>query len=314
MKKIGMKKRILAFVLCLAMVMNTNMSSLANETDADEKHNKTTLDGNGVDGDESQSDAINTNKTVTGTNLTDLMINLEVFSEGNVQTVSQTKSADIVLVLDQSASMYAPMGCTGSQNDKAQFVPPANAVGYDHTELLTNTELQKKAGQLGYFVVQSTTTTSNDWFVVHREDDGDGNYNNDNWTFYRIDDTSTPTTNTGHDNNPTGKLEDILQNASFHTKFYLSQSGALYDAVTEFVNNCAESNRDNRIAIVGFSGRGPYVLDDETGWPAESLAGSGVYVDENFHLYSEYESQEIGNGPANDYYDDALVGERTDRL
>jgi len=190
-----MKKRILSFLLVIIMTISIAPTSFATETD-----NK---DSNVV-----------INKTVEGTeNPDEYLLTLDAYVKGEAATITKVKPADIVLVLDQSASMYAPMGASGGKdNDKfyTQEELGTNVKQYNENEFKNvytedPSTFENNAKQLGYYVAQSksgghsyckSTHPNNDdcktwdWFVIQYVD-GDTHP----WKMYRISQTANPSRN-----------------------------------------------------------------------------------------------------------------------
>ncbi len=208
-------------------------------------------------------------------------LKLESYSQGNTVVLPKDDPMDIVLVLDQSASMYAPVGQANKIN---------NNIIHDIPGAMTFDKLDPEKGkQLGYYVAQSSSgrpdggTTYYDWFVLQYIDGA--------WYYVRCPDTSTPV-NMNPSNLNSGMGGTLIPS---HTNFnyYKSQYGALYDAVTEFVTDVKDTGINHKIGVVGFAS--PFYDGHE------NYNGSGIYVDGKYYLYDTdyvYYDQAVGK-----YYD-----------
>lgn len=222
--------------------------------------------------------------------ISDFLLTLESYVTGS--SMDYTIPVDMILVLDQSASMYTPMGlpdavrntsvCVANSANLTRYALDSGsteaAIGclnlreaFGSTEIdATGLTFREKISQLGYLVAQSRSGASiyckedhskhtdscrtYDWFVVqYVENDADGKP----WHFHRIKVTACPAVDS--DNNRSYK-DDVVRYASFdemgagHFYFYKSQTGALYDSILSFAKVLKESNGDHRLAIAGFSG------------------------------------------------------------
>lgn len=320
-----MKKRILAFLLTCVMTLSIAPVSLATPLPANESN----------ENDEDDNQVV-ISKTVTETeNKNEYLLTLDAFVTGEASTIEKTKPADIVLVLDQSASMYAPMGARNGKNNKSLY----NAEESDDTNVkeiteadfweLSNTdsEFLSNASQLGYYVAQSQAGSfqycedkdneghkhnsgsvadggcrTYDWFII-KYVEGSG------WNLYRVPQTANPSTDSkviidgdiSHNEsiwhreslvcsavedlaNHKGCEKCVLGGSSF--KFYKSQYGALYDAISTFADGITEADADHRLAVVGFSS------EIDTGLCRE---GSGVYINGEYIQYNtnEYKTGDL---------------------
>ena len=286
------------------------------------------------------SGSVSTQKTVSGTDTTNMYLTLDAFAEGAVTTVSKDKPADIVLVLDQSSSMLIPMGHDYYHYSGTKFEPSGNVQSYTYEQLLNSAELQSKAYKTGYFMTQSE---DNNWFVVSRDENG--------WSYHIVSDCGlgvdycnrwekwSPTGNivngrpeyikdgnlsdtvlygTATMNNmdyTVGSLDAVHE--QLRGTYYVTQYGALYDALNEFVSSVKTSGVAHRIAFVGFAGdslyydSGDIFAETIDGVPISKRSmGSGVYIGSNFNLYSSPTA--VGGGPASSVYGKALVDISTD--
>ena len=167
------------------------------------------------------------------------LLTLSAYVTGSIMTTTVEKPADVILVLDQSASMHVPIGYAG------EFT-----AGTLHTEDGIN-RFEKdaldvdKAKQHGYYLAQSRTESGDQYnkymlYVIH--------YESDQWKFYEIS-----TTNKTTPNSPKftyGTVADIPSNQYY---FYQTRYGALYDSVSNFIESMRMSGIAHRVAIVGFA-------------------------------------------------------------
>lgn len=233
-------------------------------------------------------------KTVeAGKTAEDFTLTLDAFATGTETTITSTTPADIVLVLDQSASMYTPKGADADRYDcwdNPNTVNNIKGIGkIDPADMKT-----EKGAKLGYYVAQSKTANRTvngsalyDWFVIQYVD-GTG------WVYVRVEDTTTPVTVSAaeqyvHDSGNqyyktvvsdegSGKLD-----SDFY--YYESRYAALYESVAAFVESLASTEVDHRIAITGFAS--PYYdgVKDTT----SDYRGTGLYIDGTYYLYdSDY--------------------------
>ena len=172
-------QRLMAVLLCVAMLAGFAVPAHAEEP----------LDNGAVMLTSDSEDQVVLSKAATLTEDGTYTINLEAFATGEVD--EYVKPVDMVLVLDQSASMYTPMGLPKAINNKqyhdatkmdssvvwynnADFKNLFNANAVDSTNGLT---FQEKIQQLGYFVAQSASggsAYSGSNQCSHGDVDGDG--------------------------------------------------------------------------------------------------------------------------------------------
>lgn len=220
-------------------------------------------------------------------------LTLEAFATGNAMQITATQPADIALVLDQSASMYTPVGWTEDRayakdfktiNTKlsdyaiSDFVEKANA---------GDAELLENAKHLGYYVA-----VHKDYeyiYIVQYAQNEEGNWG---WYYVAVDQT-TRTVQVDTENTTTDSKEAVEQkygtvvygDAQILTNvtYYQSQYGALYDSVKKFVTDLKEqaikNDVDHKVAIVGFAS--PFY----DGW--DGYDGTGIYIDGNYYLYDD---------------------------
>ena len=236
----------------------------------------------------------------------EFVLTLEAFATGKTSSFTSTTPADIVLVLDQSASMYAPKGSTSDRYtrwndpDGIQATP---GIGSIEISNLNST----KGSKLGYYVAQTNVSNRNvsegtndhngngttgetipcyDWFIAQYVS-GTG------WVYVRVGDTTTsvtvdtsnllvydsPDSNAQYNKTIVSGQKDsngeYTPIASFY--YYESQYAALYESVNSFVDELSATGVDHRIAITGFSS--PY-YDGK-----QYYDGSGLYVDGQYYLY-----------------------------
>lgn len=255
----------------------------------------------------------------------DFLLTLESYVTGSTQNYVQP--VDLVLVLDQSASMYAPMGTTGSNNQTLYTASSQNILRYefknnstddetsvtgvlDLSEQLEDEKFVENIQQLGYLVAQSRVKSHEykgtkwnddtyDWFVVqYVPDDADGKV----WHMYRIPVTACPSNDWKNDQTwNTKKLtftqEDIGKE---HFYFYKSQTGALLDGVNALASKLKESGVNHRLAIAGFSGYD--VVGDGSPEKNEKKPGTCIYVDGSKIAYNnKYNLAEKQNTTTNRY-------------
>ena len=246
------------------------------------------------------------NKTATPVKNTndEFLLTLEAFATGETSSFVSTTPADIVLVLDQSASMYAPKGATEQQYDR--WISQYNNSAL--TRISTDKLVREKGAKLGYYVAQSkeanrylnevsagvdyngdgiknTSVPVYDWFIVQYVD-GIG------WVYVRVGDTTTsvivdipgrkgyePASGAQYgltlvnDNSPGSAITGF--------NYYESQYAALYESVADFVQQLADTGVEHRVAITGFSS--PYYNGEQ------HYNGSGLYINGKYYLYdSDY--------------------------
>lgn len=300
----------------------TQVQGLASQPSAQSNY-RTTADPNGADG------AVVADKNVSlgEDGISDFLLTLESYVTGT--SMDYAIPVDLVLVLDQSASMYAPMGVSSGLNNSKlytenssnlaryalDFGSSAAAIGCldlkgafeDTTVDSTGLTFKEKVSQLGYLVAQSRSGGTSycteahtkeghtdgcktyDWFVVQYVE-------NDSegkpWHLYRIKQTACPSNDSRND----GSYEtDCVKYASFeemgesHFYFYKSQTGALYDGILSFAKVLKDSGGDHRLAVAGFSG---YDIEGYRVDGNKNLPGTCIYVGENKIAYnSTYKRQ-----------------------
>lgn len=240
--------------------------------------------------------------------VSDYLLSLESYITG--ETLDYVQPLDLILVLDQSASMYAPMGLEVGLDNKALYTgSTANLTRYamdigqsglatgtkdlkaafDSTESdMAGLTLKKKLAQLGYLVAQSRSggsaycTTDHkhtdgcrtyDWFIVqYIENDSEGKP----WHFHRVRRTACPSTDSFNNytyiNGEIKYADSEIGDSHFY--YYLSQTGALYDSITSFAASMKNSGADHRLAVTGFSSGNSSLAGDN---PSDPF-GSGIYV------------------------------------
>lgn len=253
--------------------------------------------------------AVVTNKTVEeGATENEFLLTLEAYVTGEATTTKVTKPADIVLVIDQSASMYALMG-EGTQRDNTALVGTnvGDSVTYlRQSDLAADSTLWESAKQLGYYSAQSQNTKN--WFVVqYVETDAETP-----WYFYERNGTGYGSWDGNSNFSYNGDSEiRLTKYASLDPNvnngigvdqyiFYKTQFGALYDAMSAFVKEMSGSDADHRIAVVGFA-------SDINN--ADYQDGSGVYLSGG--SYVKYAPQSATN--AENLYANSLIGSDTYR-
>lgn len=213
---------------------------------------------------ENDPDGLITDKHVTPVSGTkdQFLLTLEAYATGT----AVTKPADIVLVIDHSASMHTPAGAQGIVNNKSQYTGEGQ---------ITKAELDLQlATHKGYYVAQSTATGN--WFIIQYEPNASANMQ---WVLYQVTDTEKVVNKTEAE----GWMEQTqIQHYSYAglpaaLKYYKSQFGVLYDSVQSFVQGLRESEVAHNVAIVGFAG-----YDN---------AGTRLYVGGDESAYKTYQSQ-----------------------
>lgn len=181
-------------------------------------------------------------------------LTLEAFSEGQLTEITVTKPADIVLVLDRSASMYTPVGASAVQKKGMAYSDPDSIIPKDQLD-------PEKAKKMGYYVAHGNTY--NNWFYIWYDENAP---ETGRWKYYSVLDTESFV----NPQYPSVTEEEAATSATTqHTKVqfcakatqipahldvYKSQYAVLYDAVLEYVQDLKASGAEHRVAIVGFAG------------------------------------------------------------
>lgn len=275
------------------------------------------------------------NVNVDEDGVSDYLLTLESYVKG----FNYTQPVDVVLVLDQSASMYAPMGVKAGLDNSTLYTETndstlrytfnterddstgecaANTI--DLTEQMKVSEFVEKIQQLGYLVAQSRAggaeycTTSHadgkhnnncnktyDWFVVqYVPEDPNGEV----WHMYRTKRTACPAGDSWNDQTWVIRCVKFTQEqiGDRHFYFYKSQTGALYDSITAFADALHENAKQT-----GADHR-MAIAGFSTGVPTSKNSGehfgSGFYVNGAFKSYNTNT-----NRNENDYEEQANVYE-----
>ncbi len=226
--------------------------------------------------DHANKDSLYTNKYVSIDADGNYVLTLEAYGKGDITTMSYAKPADIVLVLDVSASMYTPVGSsshvvtyadetesttvdyTGAgtpANGKSMIASEMDITGY----IIPNADLDTALGtHMGYYIAQSETTQ--DWWLLKYfvNEDFSPNYKNyTGWGAYRLnrikgtgDVIYQSTINPDNSDNKTvfgASLPDRMT-------VWKTQYGALYDSVGAFLADLRSSNVNHRVSITTFCG------------------------------------------------------------
>jgi len=246
---------------------------------------------------------VETAKRVNADDKNNLYLTLEAYLTGEVFDIPVP--SDIVLVVDQSASMYIPMGCSGYWGNN-ELLPLTSSVSRHRWNEIEAGTLSGSFTQLGYLVAQSNLPDAKgnyDWYVVQKA--------GDQWHFYRTPNNSTPSGDhdswSGSENGPVlKKYPGEIGVGEFH--FYKTQYSALYDALTAFVRELHSTGINHRLAVAGFSGGVSMGNCD---------GGSGVYIGSSWHPFArvgqtaESYSQAYANGILTDeVYGNAMVSIR----
>lgn len=187
------------------------------------------------------------------------LLTLSAYVTGSIMTTVE-KPADVILVLDQSASMHVPIGYA------REFT-----AGTLHTEDGIN-RFEKdaldvdKAKHHGYYLAQSRIESGDQYnkymlYVIH--------YESDQWKFYEIS-----TTNTTTPNSPKFTYDTVADIPSNQYYFYQTRYGALYDSVSNFIESMRMSGIAHRVAIVGFSNaqKSSHLYINGTAYPYNTLS------------------------------------------
>ena len=238
--------------------------------------------------------ALTLNKVVSTTDKSDeFVLTLDAFANGTTSQITAVKPADIVLVLDQSSSMYTPLGWTkdrvnlegGDTNLSVNaalsnyaitdFVSQANTAGSD---------VQENAKRMGYYLAVHNKAGENYIYLVHYTKNSNNQWN---WYYISIDQTTRSIELTPEDYTNAVNYSD-LNGADYQVctwgntaftgfTYYKTQYGALVESVESFVDGLKASGVAHRVGIVGFAS--PFY----DGW--DHYDGSGLYVDGEFYLY-----------------------------
>ncbi|MBQ2244578.1 MAG: hypothetical protein II320_01925, partial [Oscillospiraceae bacterium] len=238
------------------------------------------------------------------------LLTLEAFTNGQTTQFNKTEPADIVLVLDQSASMYTPAGHSADvlKADEAHSVQlPSAAQVPDFVSRVQSgdTELLEEAKRPGYYM--AVHDNGNYIYIVQylcydlgadRRDPADDKWG---WFYVPVKDTATPVTfdtqNTYEDTDEAlavgGTYAQGNKGLLTNVTYYKTQYAALYDSVTAFVTDlnvqAMKTGVKHRVAIVGFAS--PYYD------AYDYYQGTGVYIDGKYYLYDDeymYKGREDG--------------------
>lgn len=196
---------------------------------------------------EDDSRGIFVDKYVEQTGDSDYLLTLTAYVTGRTVTTTIEKPADVVLVLDQSASMHLPVGYPDSvlSYDQLYTGESEGLIRFELNALKENSEMQANAQHHGYYLAQSRIQTADGkymLYLIHHVPEED-----QPWKFY-------PITNT-NDAKPGQPLTfaslDAIGENQFY--FYKTQYAALYDSVLSFIGKMHASGVAHRVAIVGFA-------------------------------------------------------------
>lgn len=282
----------------------------------------------------------------------DFILELSSYATGSTREIS--KPADIVLVLDQSASMYSPVGFSGAMTHHTLYDGADENTAVEQYELsevvnmFKNTEkddagltYKDKFSQLGYLIAQSKTTSD---FYYDCDKDGDADYltNHEHttackkltgkhdifviqyvegeekpWYFYRVPNTSSPSTDA--DSWQGGGNQPALETKDL-IKMSEEEIGDnhfyLYKSQYGALYDSMTSYVDSVIEDnVNHKLAIVGFASPATSDYKHANTGSGVYVNGEYHLYDNPDE----GGVQNDYYKgykDALidVNEATDSI
>ncbi len=337
MKKRNVWKRLLVMLLCVAMVA-PYLPVLGTAAD-DPAAQITSVLKNGVT-DYGTSDPLRwTNRMVDGLFANKYVsasdangnytLTLDAYATGSQISIPNTTPADIVLVLDQSSSMYTPVGVDAdrifadfsknSSTVQTQLNEVAisgstfrNTAYAEHSKLAEDSsytsEFLENAKHLGYYVARHPSYSY--LYIVQLAQDGNGLWN---WYYYCCEDTtksvsinpSAPVYASNYgatvvlDKQYTWDFEGTANDIGFTPMdgliYYKSQYGALYDTLKDFVSDlhttAQETGVDHNVAIVGFAS--PFY----DGW--DNYDGTGAYIDGQYFLFDNnyaYWNDANGNG------------------
>lgn len=184
-------------------------------------------------------------------------LTLEAFANAEISQMSTIKPADIVLVLDQSASMFTPAGAPNTL-DKSEVY--GNKDQTDKGQVAYADLSLAKGAKLGYYIAQSQATKT--WFVAEYKTDLDC------WYFYDLSRTDVPIKSEPLLIRTHADLNDPNKDV-YNLVFYKTQYAMLYDSVLAFIQNLRQSGVAHNVSIVGFAGSETqgsclYVGGDET--------------------------------------------------
>lgn len=281
-------------------------------------------------------DALTVNKTVdTVKEKTDeFTLTLEAFSKGTVATQTTVKPADIVLVLDQSASMYAPAGLEADayyadKDDPRNVAIPDAAMLPDFVEKVQagDETVLNNAKHLGYYIA-----VHNEYdylYIVQYAEYATGKWG---WFYVPVDVTATAVEVNTKDTTPDSDvalfnvlsgiwdssgnpiyLVDGKRNPNLRDKFgtvaakdrsflahltyYKSQYGALYESVNNFVSELYKEAFENNVDHrIAIAGFGSPYYDGY-----ENYDGTGLYIDGDYYLY-DADHRYMGYKNANSTY------------
>ena len=179
------------------------------------------------------------------------LLTLSAYVTGNTVTTTIEKPADVVLVLDQSASMHVPVGYPDSvlSYDQLYTGESEGLIRFELNALKENSEMQANAQHLWYYLAQSRIQTADGKYMLYAIQ-----YVPEEarpWKFYPRADTNSNI----HDS-PLGQpltfasLDEIGENQFY---FYKTQYATLYDSVWSFIGRMRASGVAHRVAIVGFA-------------------------------------------------------------
>ena len=220
-----MKKKFLALVLTLAMVLSLVPATALATNGTQEGNNQGPVEVTGSNNDQN----LTMKKTVIPNTDGTYTVHLESYATGEVTDTTTTKSSDIVLLLDVSGSMSNPYATKETYS-------PYN--GYNNRELKSYSTTH---WGLWY------KTDANIYVPVFVNKESKYGYNNDKYTYSYTNDE--------------GKviIEESIggftqPNTQFYYKTDATKMDVLKEAVNAFIDDVAEKSPTSQISIVKFAG------------------------------------------------------------
>lgn len=194
------------------------------------------------------SDVMSLTGQVTETENGKYALTLEAIVQDTLEPTSMEKPLDLVMLLDQSTSMYeSAMAEETGVISREIFLELAGGAGF----------VSEKAQQLGYFIARSDDAEDSDgtWYLLQYDHD------TNTWLFRERDNEGAEDVSCSIDEIPA----DI-------NRFYVSRYGKMYDAVLSLAESLANSEADHRMALAGIAGvdeEGSILVNGEEVLPEE---------------------------------------------
>lgn len=237
------------------------------------------------------ADPLTVDKTVEETD-DGYTLTLEAFANASTSQLSEVEPADIVLVLDQSSSMYTPLGWdkdrVNLEGGDSYSAINSKLAGYKISDFVTQantagSDIQENAKRLGYYI--AVHNSGNYMYLVHYAQNSSGKWG---WYYISLDQTTRSIDvdalnyDAPSNDSSLGDMEYKLcqwDSGAVFTGFsyYKTQYGALVESVEAFISGLRDSKVAHRVGIVGFAS--PFY----DGW--DHYDGTGLYVDGQFYLY-----------------------------